>query len=78
MSLEKLKDLESEFLHSYPKGFKDEYFFPRMKNEVTGMKTLNHSLISRRLNRNEPEAYINIMLVHYRTKGLDLRLYGIT
>ena len=31
MSLEKLKDLESEFLHSYPKGFKDEYFFPRMK-----------------------------------------------
>jgi len=31
MSLEKLKDLESEFLHIYPKGFKDEYFFPRMK-----------------------------------------------
>lgn len=31
MSLEKLKDLESEFLHIYPQGFKDEYFFPRMK-----------------------------------------------
>jgi len=31
MNLNKLKDLESEFLERYPKGFKDEYFFPRMK-----------------------------------------------
>lgn len=31
MNLEKLKDLESEFLYRYPKGFKDEHFFPTMK-----------------------------------------------
>jgi len=31
MNLEKLKDLESEFLYAYPKGFKDEHFFPTMK-----------------------------------------------
>ena len=31
MNLEKLKDIESEFLDSYPKGFKDEHFFPTMK-----------------------------------------------
>ncbi|QDF28782.1 hypothetical protein [Halarcobacter anaerophilus] len=31
MNLEKLKDLEAEFLDRYPKGFKDEYFFPTMK-----------------------------------------------
>ena len=29
--LEKLKDIEAEFLEQYPKGFKDEYFFPTMK-----------------------------------------------
>lgn len=28
MYLEKLKELESEFLYRYPEGFKDEYFFP--------------------------------------------------
>ena len=31
MNLEKLKVLESEFLHRYPKGFEDEHFFPTMK-----------------------------------------------
>ncbi|MGB5866841.1 MAG: hypothetical protein WBG69_03105 [Arcobacteraceae bacterium] len=31
MFLHKLKDIESEFLHRYPKGFKDEHFFPTMK-----------------------------------------------
>jgi len=31
MNLKRLKDLESEFLCSYPKGFKDEHFFPTMK-----------------------------------------------
>lgn len=31
MNLEKLKDLESEFLHSYPEGFKDESFFPSIQ-----------------------------------------------
>ncbi len=31
MNLEKLKDLESEFLYRYPKGFQDEHFFPTMK-----------------------------------------------
>jgi len=31
VNLEKLKDLESEFLYRYPKGFKDEHFFPTMK-----------------------------------------------
>ena len=31
MNLEKLKDLESEFLYAYPKGFQDEHFFPTMK-----------------------------------------------
>ncbi len=31
MNLKKLKDLESEFLYRYPKGFKDEHFFPTMK-----------------------------------------------
>lgn len=31
MNLEKLKDLESEFLEQFPKGFKDEHFFPTMK-----------------------------------------------
>lgn len=31
MNLEKLKDLESEFLERYPKGFEDAYFFPTMK-----------------------------------------------
>lgn len=31
MNLEKLKDIEAEFLERYPKGFKDEYFFPTMK-----------------------------------------------
>ncbi len=31
MNIEKLKDLESEFLEQYPKGFKDEHFFPTMK-----------------------------------------------
>lgn len=29
--LEKLKDLEAEFLEQYPKGFKDAHFFPTMK-----------------------------------------------
>ncbi|MEA3354592.1 MAG: hypothetical protein U9Q33_12330 [Campylobacterota bacterium] len=31
MNLEKLKDLESEFLERYPKGFEDATFFPTMK-----------------------------------------------
>jgi len=31
MHIDKLKDLESEFLDRYPKGFKDEHFFPTMK-----------------------------------------------
>ena len=31
MNLEKLKDIESEFLERYPKGFEDEHFFPTMK-----------------------------------------------
>ncbi len=29
--LEKLKDIEAEFLEQYPKGFRDEHFFPTMK-----------------------------------------------
>ena len=32
MNLEKLKDLEAEFLDRYPKGFEDAHFFPTMKN----------------------------------------------
>lgn len=31
MNREKLRALESEFLYAYPKGFKDEHFFPTMK-----------------------------------------------
>jgi len=31
MNLDKLKDLESEFLSRYPKGFEDAHFFPTMK-----------------------------------------------
>ena len=31
MNLEKLKDIEVEFLSQYPNGFKDENFFPTMK-----------------------------------------------
>ena len=31
MNLEKLKDLESEFLDRYPQGFEDESFFPQIK-----------------------------------------------
>ena len=31
MNLEKLKDVESEFLEKFPNGFKDEHFFPTMK-----------------------------------------------
>ena len=31
MNLEKLKDVEAEFLFHYPKGFEDEKFFPTMK-----------------------------------------------
>jgi len=31
MNLEKLKDLELEFLERYPKGFEDAHFFPTMK-----------------------------------------------
>lgn len=31
MNLEKLKDVESEFLENFPNGFKDEHFFPTMK-----------------------------------------------
>ena len=31
MNIEKLKDLESEFLYRYPKGFRDDHFFPTMK-----------------------------------------------
>ena len=30
MNLEKLKDVEAEFLFHYPKGFEDEKFFPTM------------------------------------------------
>lgn len=32
MNLQKLKDLESEFLYAYPDGFADAKFFPTMKN----------------------------------------------
>ncbi len=31
MNLEKLKDIESEFLERYPKSFEDAHFFPTMK-----------------------------------------------
>ena len=31
MNLDKLKDLESEFLAMYPEGFKDETFFPKIQ-----------------------------------------------
>jgi len=31
MNIEKLKDIESEFLEVYPKGFEDSNFFPSMK-----------------------------------------------
>ena len=31
MNLEKLKDVETEFLLQYPKGFEDAVFFPTMK-----------------------------------------------
>ena len=31
MNLNKLKELESEFLYRYPEGFKDAHFFPTMK-----------------------------------------------
>lgn len=31
MNITKLKDLEAEFLYRYPKGFKDESFFPTIK-----------------------------------------------
>jgi len=31
MNLDKLKDLESEFLCRYPQGFEDEHFFPKIK-----------------------------------------------
>jgi hypothetical protein len=31
MNLDKLKDLESEFLAKYPSGFKDETFFPKIQ-----------------------------------------------
>ena len=31
MNLDKLEDLESEFLCRYPKGFEDAHFFPTMK-----------------------------------------------
>ena len=31
MNLEKLKDIEEEFLFHYPNGFEDEKFFPTMK-----------------------------------------------
>ena len=31
MNLEKLKELELEFLYRYPKGFEDAHFFPTMK-----------------------------------------------
>ena len=31
MNLERLKDLEAEFLEQYPTGFKDEQFFPQIK-----------------------------------------------
>jgi len=31
VKIEKLDDLESEFLYRYPKGFEDEHFFPTMK-----------------------------------------------
>ncbi len=32
MNINKLKDLESEFLDRYPQGFEDANFFPTMKN----------------------------------------------
>lgn len=32
MNINKLKDIESEFLDRYPKGFEDADFFPTMKN----------------------------------------------
>ena len=32
MNINKLKDIESEFLDRYPKGFEDAAFFPTMKN----------------------------------------------
>jgi hypothetical protein len=31
MNIDKLKELESEFLYQYPKGFEDSHFFPTMK-----------------------------------------------
>ena len=31
MNLKKLKDIESEFLERYTKGFEDAHFFPTMK-----------------------------------------------
>lgn len=31
MNFDRLKELEEEFLYQYPKGFKDEAFFPTMK-----------------------------------------------
>ena len=31
MNLQLLQEIESEFLHRYPKGFHDEHFFPTMK-----------------------------------------------
>lgn len=31
MNIEKLKDVEAEFLFQYPRGFEDEHFFPTMK-----------------------------------------------
>ena len=31
MNLEKLKDVETEFLLQYPSGFQDAKFFPTMK-----------------------------------------------
>jgi hypothetical protein len=31
MNLEKLKDIEAEFLLQYPSGFEDAKFFPTMK-----------------------------------------------
>ena len=48
MNLKKLKDLESEFLHRYPSGFKDESFFPQIqkfkpeKLELFAYKKLEH------------------------------------
>ncbi len=31
MNIDRLKELESEFLYQYPEGFEDSYFFPTMK-----------------------------------------------